>query len=143
MDAEVQAFIDKQAEKAAHKEAVMVALGEAKLAEWQGRDASAYWDTVISRGINGDEGKAFAEMAEMAEAYVAAHEAEFAAFEHFVVSDNPTLADEGHRKLVALIDNLRQTGSDELCAKLTMFELVRFERQNIGGEAHIRVRRML
>ncbi len=78
MDKDVQAFKDKMAEKAAAKEKVMEALGAARLAESQGKDASKFWEVVAEQGIKGVEGKAMAEAQKLADAYVQAHPEQFA-----------------------------------------------------------------
>jgi len=135
MDADVQAFIDKWAEKSAAKRELMVALGEAKLADYEGRDADArkHWATVEAKGMHGHEGKAYAEAFALAEAYVAGHPDQFISFESYV---NP----ESHDMLVKLCGVMGKAGRYEEEAKLQMFELVRFERQHIGQAMQVVVR---
>lgn len=138
MNAEVQAFVDKWAEKTAAKYDSLEAVGEAKLAELKGDDkkAKAAWKVVEKRGFTqGDEGDLYGAAYDLAEAYVDGHPAEFASFEQWVSPDGG-----GHETLVRLIDTLREHGREEEAAKLTMFELVRFERQQIGGEVRAKVR---
>ena len=69
MDAAVQAFKDKKAEKAAVKAEVLAALGRAKLAEAKGRDASADWAIVERQGFrSGTEGRLHNELQAMLDA---------------------------------------------------------------------------
>lgn len=122
MDAAVQAFKDKMAEKRAAKEKTLAAV------------AVKDWDAVAKYGINGgEEGKAFAEMQKMADAYVKANASQFAHVAEYV---NP----EGHEPLVKLISLMSTAGMEEEVLKLTMFELASFERQQIGVAASAQVR---
>lgn len=137
MNAEVQAYIDKWAEKTAAKAEALAALGAAKLADWNAenaltdsdrkkyeQEAAAHWDVVIKRGMKGEEGRLYAEAFALAEAYVAAHPEQFASFEQYVNPDD-------HDLLVTLASAMSTAGRKEEQAKLTMFELVRFERKNV------------
>lgn len=149
MNAEVQAFIDKWAEKSASKAAAMSALGSAKLADWKAEqaltdgerqrysaEAADYWQAVVNRGMKGDEGRLYDEAYALAEAYLDAHPEQFVSFERYVNPDD-------HDLLVTLITALSKSGRAEEAAKLTMFELVRFERQHFGQrlQAVAKVRR--
>lgn len=125
MDPAVQAFKDKMAEKAAAKQKALAAAGEARFVELQGRDASAFWDVVADYGIDGAEGRAFAEMQHMADAYVEANPGQFTAVEHLVTP-------EGNEQLVLMIAALGKAGQEEYALKLTMFELATFDRQQFG-----------
>lgn len=135
MDAEVQAFVDKMAEKAAHKAVAMAALGEAKLAEHEGResDAARAWDVVVASGMGGEEGRCHEELQAMADAYVAAHPEQFVAFEQYL---NP----EGKDKLILLIASLGKAGMAEEAAKLTMLERAKFERVKVQPAVQMRTR---
>lgn len=134
MDAEVQDFIDKQAEKSAAKERALTALGAAKLAELRGEDSAAHRAIHAAEGFaTGNEGRLHIELQEMADAYVAAHPEFFVAFDGFATP-------EKQGDLVTLISVLRDQGLVEEVAKLTMFELARFERQNIGAVMRAQVR---
>ncbi len=109
MDAEVQAFKDKLAEKAAAKAKVMEALG------------AADWKTVEQYGVNGVEGKCVAEMQAMADAYVKAHPEQFV-----------TVKGTDFESVIKMITLLKQAGMEEAKLALTMYELATFERQQIG-----------
>lgn len=130
MDSQVQAFKDKMAEKAEAKQKVMAAVGE--------KD----WKAVATHGISGKEGQLFAEAEQIAKDYVANNEAQFAMAASY--SDPVQSADEngltGHDKLVSLIDLFSKAGDEESALKLTMFELVKFERQEIGVTHRAKVR---
>ena len=134
MNTDVQAFVDKWAEKTAAKQDVLDALGQAKAYEAQGIDASGEWAIVEKRGINGDEGRLYEEAVAIAEAYVTAHPEQFVMFEDLVAS-------ERHGDLVEVMSALRERRREEEVAKLTMFELVRFERQHIGQAMQVVTRR--
>lgn len=121
MDAEVQAFKDKMAEKAEAKAKVMEAVGKED------------WSTVASHGVNGAEGRAMAEAQAIADAYVKANADQFAAVADYSTTDEQT-------QLVALIDLMSKAGMEEAALKLTMFELARFERQEIGVATKAKVR---
>jgi hypothetical protein len=135
MNAELQAYQDKIDEKRGHKNAMLVALGQAKLAEQEGRqaDADAAWAIVVSRGMGGDEGKCHDALQEMADAYVDAHPEQFAAFEQYA---NP----EGKDKLVQLIASLGKAGLKEEALKLIIFERSRFERVKVAPAVQMRTR---
>jgi hypothetical protein len=121
MDAEIQAFKDKMAEKAAAKAKVMAAVGEED------------WATVAEQGINGVEGKAMAEAQAIADKYVKAHPEQFAAVMDYSTTDEQV-------QLVTLIDLMSKSGMEEAALALTMFELARFERQEIGVATKAKVR---
>ena len=134
MDPDVQAFIDKQAERAAAKEKVMEALGRAKIADHLGKDSTADWAIVTEQGSpDGVEGRCSAEMLAMAEAYVAAHPDTFAFLNHFATPYR-------HDDLVRMIDAFREQGLVEQTQLAVMFELVKFERKQIGGEMKAKMR---
>lgn len=118
MDADVQAFKDKMAEKATAKATVMAAVAEQD------------WATVASYGINGVEGRCMAEAQAMADAYVAAHPDQFAS-----VKDEDDV-----EKVVKLIDLFNAAGMEEAALAMTMFELAHFERQEIGVATRAKVR---
>lgn len=133
---EVQLFIDTWAAKSAAKQEALAAVGAAKFAELDGKDATALWQTVAEKGFSeGEEGRLYAEALAIAERYVKEHADEFVSFEAFV---NP----ESHETLVKLIGLLDKEGRPEEAAKLTMFELVRFERQHIGQAMKAVVRKV-
>lgn len=147
MNAEVQAFIDKWAEKSAAKAEVLVALGAAKQFDWKAENAltdkeakqhsaaaSEQWGIVESRGIHGDEGRLYEEALALAEAYVESHPEQFISFEDYVHPDN-------HDLLVQLIATMSKAGRPEEAAKLTMFELTRFERKNITQAIKVGIRK--
>jgi len=114
MDAAVQAFKDKMAEKAAAKQKALAAAGKGD------------WDTVAEYGIDGGvEGTAFAELQAMADAYVEANASKFTAFEQY-------LTPEGNEQIVVLIAALGKSGMEEAALELTMFELAKFARQSFG-----------
>lgn len=122
MDAQVQAFKDKMEEKAAAK---------AKALEATGRQD---WDAVAEYGINGGvEGKCFAEMQKLADAYVKAHPEQFSEVVQYVTP-------EGHEQVVKLTSLMSKAGMEENALKLTMFELANFERQKIGVATQASVR---
>ena len=127
MEVSVQAFLNTWAAKSAAKQEALIAVGAAKFAEQDGRpkDADKQWAIVAAKGINGDEGRLYAEALAIAEAYVAEHPEQFAGFEGYVNPDD-------HGLLVELTGLMGKRGRKEEEAKLTMFELVRFERQHIG-----------
>lgn len=133
MDAAVQAFKDKMAEKQRHKGVALAAAGQAKKAELDGQDASSLWETVATEGIDGLEGKCMAEAQAMADAYVEAHPEKFVAFEQY-------LTPEGNEQLVRLIGALGKSGMEEAALELTMFELAKFERQSFGVAPQATVR---
>lgn len=131
MDPQVQAFKDKMAEKAAVKnDKVLPAV------------AAGDWATVAKEGINGTEGKLFAEAEAIAKKFVADKPDTFAIVAAH--SDPSQPLDEkglsGHDKLVGLIDLFRQAGDDESATLLTMYELAKFERQQIGVQTRAKVR---
>lgn len=121
MNADVQAFKDKMAEKAAAKAKVMVAIGKGD------------WTTVTAEGLTGTEGKAMADLQKMADTYVNAHPEQFTAVEGSVSSD-------GHDHIVKMIDIFYGAGMEEEALKMTMFELAKFERQQIGVATRAKVR---
>lgn len=135
MDADVQAFLDKWEEKKAAKAEALKAAGEARLAEYEGRDSDAarHWAIVESRGIKGDEGRLQAEAFAMAEAYVDSHPQMFVSFESMVNPDD-------HSALVTLCGVMGKMGRKEDEAKLMMFEMTRFERQHIGQRFQVAVK---
>ena len=129
MDPEVQAFIDKMAEKAEAKAASLAAVGAAKLAEAEGRDAASHWQTVAEEGFReGREGRLHAELQAMADAYVAAHPEFFVAFR--------SMDPDG---LAIMVNSMRDLGMLEEATKLTMFERASFERQDIGSRIKARL----
>src|SRR5690606_10388687 len=127
MDPEVQAFLDKWAEKSAAKADVLVALGAAKLADHKAKNAltaqeqevheaesARQWAIVEARGIqSGDEGRLYDEAYAIAEAYVDSHPQMFVSFERFVNPDD-------HDLLVTLTTAMSKDGRVEEAAKLTM-----------------------
>ncbi len=62
--------------------------------------------------------------------YVQAHRDDFHFFEG-----------RGHARLVQLVDHFRETGDEEAALQAMMWEIAKFERQEIGGgiEAKVRV----
>lgn len=157
MDPAVQAFIDKWAEKSAAKQVVLAALGAAKLADWKAEnaltpadakphlaEAERQWAIVEARGArSGDEGRAYDEAFALAEAFVEAHPELVAVGAAFVAPDDATADEKNtkHQLLVTLIAEAGKRGDVELATKLTMFELVSFERQHIGQALAVKVRR--
>lgn len=143
MDADVQAFVDKWAEKSAAKAVTLAALGAAKQADykasvaetpeararWEAKSAEQ-WAIVESSGINGgEEGRLYDEAFALAEAYVAAHPEQFASFSAYDF-------DLVH----AIATAFKLQGRKEEAAKITMFELVTFERQHIGQAVKVEKR---
>lgn len=128
MDPAVQAFKDKMAEKAAAKQKVMEALGRARL-----NDDPKDWAIVEKEGVNGTEGAAMAEMQKMADAYVKANPDQFVNVAGYV-------SPEGQDNIIQLISVFSQAGMEEEVLKLTMFELAKFERQEIGVQTRAKVR---
>lgn len=121
MDAQVQAFKDAMAAKAEAKAKVMEAVGKGD------------WATVESQGIRGAEGKAMAEAQAIADKYVKDNAEQFAQVADYATTDEQS-------QLVTLIDLMSKAGMEEAALKLTMFELARFERQEIGAQAKAKVR---
>jgi hypothetical protein len=139
MDAEVQEFLDKATEKREAKSLALAAVGEAKLAELGGKDASEHWAVVEREGMtSGREGRLAAELQAMADAYVLANPELFVMLEAYVVPEG-TAAEQkkAQGELVALAGFLGKNGQPEAAARAVMFELARFPRQQIGSEAHI------
>lgn len=145
MDAAVQAFINLRDQRSAAKAKVMDAMGRAKLADSRGEDSSALWDVVERYGAkNGIEGELTKQMQEAADAYVAANPQFFATVSHFateeakakvfagVDNDGNQILVDGQDALVRLIDVLRNQGDVEGAERLTMFELAKFARKDIG-----------
>lgn len=128
MDAAVQAFKDKMAERSEAKAKCVAALGRATLT-----DNAKDWEAVAQFGVKGDEGRCNLELQAMADAYVKAHPEQFAAV---VGSVNA----EGHEQVVKLIDLYYGAGMEESALALTMFELASFERQEIGVATRAKVR---
>lgn len=96
--------------------------------------AAPFWDTVAEYGIkDGEEGKAFAEMQAMADAYVKAHPEQFVNVQEYVKTG-------GSDEIVKLISLMSKAGMEEEELKLTMFELANFERQQIGVVTQAQVR---
>lgn len=129
MDAAVQAFKDKTAEKAAAKQKSLAAVGEAKLAEHEGRtaDAERAWATVAEYGMEGIEGECHKALQAMADAYVAANPERFVMFEEYVTP-------EGNDHVVKAISVMSTAGMEEAALELTMFERAKFERvQRVGA----------
>jgi hypothetical protein len=142
MNTEIEAFVDKKREKREAKARSLAALGEAKAAEAEGRDASSAWAAVAAQGhTTGIEGQCDKELQAMADAYVAAHPDDYAFFERFVRPDGT--ADEQEKAqdaLVGMINTFRRAGDTESQVKAEMFELARFPRKNIGARSHIAYR---
>lgn len=148
MNEEVQAFVDKWAEKSAAKADVLVALGAAKLADHKAEnaltdeernrhaaEAETQWAIVEARGFkSGDEGRLYNEALALAEAYVEAHPEQFVSFE-------PLINPEGKKYLVQLIGLAGKNGRAEDAAKLTMLELASFERDNFSAALEAKVRK--
>ena len=155
MDAAVQRFIETQAEKSRVKQSVMEAVGKRiwHASQAEGDDAYAKGqaskveelDEFIAANGNatGKEGELAASMMEQAEAFVAAHAAMFALLEPMVQdgeTTDPATGLTGHDRLVRLISALSSQGMVEEVATLTMFELVKFERQHIGATNRAKLR---
>ena len=149
MDAEVQQFIDLWKLKSEAKEHLLIALGAAKLADYNAsqaltpgvkdaylKEAEAHWNEVERLGItSGEEGKYYQQAFDVAQEYVDSHPKMFASYEYYVTP-------EGHNTLHTLISALSTRGDTEAMTKLVMFELVRFERQHIGQATHAVVRKV-
>jgi hypothetical protein len=128
----------------------MVAVGEAKLAEFQGRtaDANTAWDVVAQYGINGEEGAAMDEAQSIADSYVATHPEQVAYLEPYrdpdfqttIIRDGVAVTVSGHEAIVTMISLARQSGLEEAALIITMFELASFERQKIGVAVQIQAR---
>lgn len=146
MHPDVQAFKDALEAKRAVKAEVMVALGNAKYADYQaeigdahGEDTSKYrkqadeqWAIVEAKGMAGEEGRLFAEMQALADRFVAENPGLFTEYEHLVP--------DGLASIVTLTTAVRRAGFEEASLRLMMFELARFERQQIGGEVKAKAR---
>lgn len=122
---ELAEFRQLAAEKSAAKELALDAVGRAKLAESQGKDASAEWAIVAHQGLSGVEGEKFAAMQSLADATVEAHPELFAHLESYA---NPA----GQDHLVKMASAFRVLGLEDEKTAVTMFELAHFERKQIG-----------
>ena len=136
MEPEVQEFIDTWAAKTAVKAEVMAAVGERHLALLHGRDTGPFDKVIAVRGFaEGDEGKLQAKCQQLADDFVRDHPEQFAPYEEFVYTNPDEDGMTGVDRLVVLITGLRRAKLIEQAAKLTMFEMARFERPHIGATA--------
>ena len=130
---ELQEFRDLMAAKAEAKNGhVMPALGRARLAESQGRDASADWAIVEEYGMSGVEGQKMVAMQALADKVVADHPELFALFGDLANQTPDAEGNTGQDKLVLMISALRAAGQEDAVTAASMFELAKFERQEIG-----------
>lgn len=144
MSAETERFRELMAEKAAAKaqafEAMQYALWldadpalrskDPPVPEWlKGKTSAQCWALLDEYGMQGTEGEKFREAEQLATDTVLAHPAWFAAF------DGKTI-----EQVVGLVDAYRGLGLAEDETLATMFELAKWERQNIGGQFEARVR---
>ncbi len=144
MEKQLEAFIAKKKEKAEAKAKSLAAVGEARLAESEGRNADEAWAVVAEFGFaEGLEGKCHAELQQMADDYVSKNAGLYEFFERFIRPDGtPQEQEAAHDALVGLINTFRRAGDTESQIKAEMFELARFPRKNIGSQAHIEYRRI-
>jgi hypothetical protein len=136
------------AEATAAKEKVMGALGEAKLAEKEGRDtdAEAAWGVVMANGMSeGVEGAKKAEARSIADAWVDANPErveEIKSLAKAYQQLNPALNLTDQQACVPYIDVLRAAGDQDKLTEVKMYLLSAFEPQHIGGtvQATVRIR---
>ena len=114
MDPAIQAFNDKLAEKAAAKQVVLKELGDA-IAAGQSAD-SVSWATVEAKQ---------AELQAIADKFVKDHPELFAHLDSLATP-------EGQVKLVGLVQTMRKAGLYDEATVAAMFEMAKFERQQIG-----------
>lgn len=127
---EVSQFRQVWAEKTAAKEKVMAALGDAALAERDGKDAKKFTNVVAKQGHeNGTEGEKQAEAQALADALVVSHP------ELFTFLEGQT-----QEAIVSLVDAFRAAGNEDMVTLATIYELAHWERQNIGGTVQAKVR---
>lgn len=125
MNAELQAIKDAHdaANEAKHKS--LVAVGEAKLAEKEGRqaDADKAWAIVAKQGFSsGIEGQKRKEAVSLSDAYVDAHPDEFTIYRDMEEDD-----------LVHTLEVLRDGGLTEAWWRVQVWLFHRFEPRHIGG----------
>jgi hypothetical protein len=129
MNTELEKIRDTWAKKTEAKAKALAAAGEARLAEKEGRDPAAFWNTWERNGIEGQEKRLSDEHLALADKYVADHPEEFTEYE------NKTL-----EELVGAVSVLRAAGMDEAVQRIEVWLRHHFEPQNIGGEVRARVR---
>jgi hypothetical protein len=128
------------------KAAVMAALGEAKLAEKEGRDADAAkaWKVVETQGMtSGFEGQKKALARAIADAWVDANPdavQDIKGIGKAYQITNPGLRLTDQQALVPYVDVLRAAGQVDKLAEVEMYLLSAFEPQHIGGRVQATVR---
>lgn len=135
MDSELTAIRDAWKRKTEAKARVMAAVGEAKLAELEHRDADAAiaWGVVATNGFNGGtEGEAEAEARALADAYVESRPDLFRFYEAFSEDD-----------CVRLLEGFRDSGNEEGVWRTQCWLWFRFPKKHIGGRGEAQVRRSL
>lgn len=131
MNSELQAIKNKWAEKTAAKERALAAMGEAYLAERDGRtaDAGEAWARWQVDGIQGAEKALADEQLEMCKSYVEAHSDEFEKVKDLTIEE-----------CVSALSVFRAAGYDEDAQRLEVWLRYHFEPQHIGGPMQARVR---
>lgn len=129
---ELETFKQLMAEKAAAKELTMKALGEAKIAEWNGKDATKAWADVEKYGMSGVEGEKAAAMQKLADEIVDGHPDLFAMLRMYVP--------DGGDELVKIAGAFSAAGQEDQALLVTIFELASFERQEFGVTTRAKVR---
>lgn len=127
---EVQQFRDIWAAKVAAKEKVMAALGQALIFDRDGVPSDSEWAIVEAQGMaSGVEGKKQAEAQKLCDDLYLAHPEYFS-----------TLEGKDSEQIVTLIDLYLKAGLEDDATLATMYELAKFERQQIGAKLTARVR---
>ena len=129
MNAELEAIKDTWRKKTEAKARALEAVGEAKLAEKEGRDSSKFWATWEKNGIEGLEKKLADEQLALCEAYVTAHPEEFTEIQNMSLEE-----------CVTALEVFRKAGMEDSEWRVEAWLRHHFEPQNIGGEARARVR---
>lgn len=123
---------------------VMRALGRAKLAEKEGRDANPDWDEVVAQGFkSGEEGRLKALARSVADEWFDANPAKVAEFEETARAYqrlNPDLHLTDQQALAPYADILRAAGRLDELAEVEMYLMSKFEPQHVGGRAKAQVR---
>lgn len=134
MSTETEQFRQLLVEKSEAKAKVLIAVGAAKVADPDSREAADAWAIVAEQGIDGGvEGEKMAALQALADSYVTDHPELFVTFEPYA---NP----DGHEQLVTMVSILRESGFEDEATLATMFELARFKRQQIGVVTKAEVR---
>jgi hypothetical protein len=130
---ELQEFRSLLAAKATVKTKVMHAMGEARLARLKGEDDAPFNAVIEEYGIRGKEGELMAQAQALADKVVTEHPELFVNLEAY--------ADEDRQKdLIKMASVFKRGGFEDERTLVTIFELARFERQNIGGRVKAQLR---